>query len=125
MSWDHRKRIQTALWVDLFYVMRKSNERRGVYQVTYPENMLRMALNLSEEPQVYRVKVQDSVEVLLLTMGDVDDPDCGVYSSIHDLPEWIQNKIALLSMLSEKPPTENVPGVGRRIYRDVYWVYKD
>lgn len=122
-----RNLVSTAAQCDLYYVLMKMNEKKGVYQVTFPDNCVRMILKLCSEPLVYRVKLKDtgSIEVLLLTMGDIDDEYCGVYSSTEYLPQWMQDKIAVLSMLSEKPPTEDVPGIGRRIYSDVYWVYKD
>lgn len=122
-----RKHIHTAAQADLYYVTLKINEKKGIYKAGFPDDSIAMILKLCNEPLVYRVKVQSSgsVEVLLLTMGDIDDPYCGVYSSAECLPQWMQDKIAVLSMLSEKPPTEDVPGIGRRIYSDVYWVYKE
>lgn len=122
-----RNLTKTAAQVDAYYVLMKMNEKKGVYQVTFPDDSMRMILKLCEQPLVYRVNMKDNghVEVLLFTMGDIDDEYCGVYSSTDDLPQWMQDKIAVLSMLSEKPPTEDVPGIGRRIYGNVYWVYKD
>jgi hypothetical protein len=39
------------------------------------------------------------------------------------LPDWIREKVTLLAMLSPKPPTEPLAGVGRRITADTYWVF--
>lgn len=75
----------------------------------------------------YRVqiaKVIGIIEVVSLDMESVDDPINGSYDSLSDLPQWMQERIAMLSMLSFKPPTETVPGVGRRIGEFTYWVEK-
>tara|TARA_R110000868_G_scaffold279116_1_gene539158 strand:- start:341 stop:751 length:411 start_codon:yes stop_codon:yes gene_type:complete len=39
------------------------------------------------------------------------------------LPVWIQRRIATLSTLGTTPPMPDIPGVGRRITENVYWVY--
>jgi hypothetical protein len=39
------------------------------------------------------------------------------------LPVWIQRRIATLSTIGTTPPMPDIPGVGRRISEDVYWVY--
>lgn len=43
---------------------------------------------------------------------------------IDDLPDWMQRRIAVLSCMSYEPPTEDIEGIGRRIEKNVYWVYK-
>jgi hypothetical protein len=46
------------------------------------------------------------------------------FPNVSDLPEWITKKIAVLSMCNpDDHPTPDIPGVGRRISRSVYWVY--
>lgn len=52
----------------------------------------------------------------------VDDGVVGFYDSGDDLPDWLQERLSILSMLSPEPPTETIEGVGRRISRFVYWV---
>lgn len=74
----------------------------------------------------YRVAIsqQAFVDVLSLDMQDVDDTLNGMYDDLSDLPSWMQERIAMLNMLSFKPPTETVDGVGRRITEFTYWVQK-
>lgn len=83
--------------------------------------------HMIEDKIFYRIhiaKFLGTVDVLSLEMRDVDDPLNGTYDELSDLPQWMQERIAMLSMLSYEPPTETVPGVGRRISEYTYWVEK-
>lgn len=76
---------------------------------------------------IYRVEISPTtkrVRVLILGMTSVDEIDGGDYNSADDLPQWMQEKLAVLSMMSPKPPTEFVEGVGRRIEMYVYWLVR-
>jgi hypothetical protein len=46
-----------------------------------------------------------------------------MYADTSKLPDWMQEKLAVLTMMSSKPPTEPVDGVGRRINDNIYWVF--
>jgi len=46
-----------------------------------------------------------------------------IYDSVDDLPEWMQQKLALLSGIDCSKPTEELEGIGRRVSDHVYWVY--
>ena len=81
---------------------------------------------LPPDDNIYRVTVnQDTgyVRVACIGLERVDAVVDGNYDSTEDLPDWMQEKLALLSMLSYVPPTEPVSGVGRRINTDIYWVF--
>lgn len=80
-----------------------------------------MRFNFTEG--VYRVCIEpNNVSVLLLGISPVDDSIEGEYADAHALPKWVQERIAVLMMLSPEPPTEEVDGVGRRISETVFWV---
>lgn len=75
---------------------------------------------------VYRVVINDEtklVHVISFGMERVDVSPERVYNSVNDLPEWMQEGVALLMMTSAKPPTNEVDGVGRRIDETTYWLY--
>lgn len=75
----------------------------------------------------YRVSLDSKncgVSVMYLGMDSVDDTMSGIYHSVQELPQWMQERLATLSMLSYEPPTELVTGVGRRISKRTYWVEK-
>jgi hypothetical protein len=79
---------------------------------------------LADDNNIYRVSVcPDGVDVICFGMG-VDTIHDGHYINADVLPKWVQERLAVLMMMSYTPPTEEVEGVGRRISRDVYWVYK-
>ena len=42
---------------------------------------------------------------------------------LEELPQWMQEKVALLMMTSSIPPTVDVEMVGRRINQNTFWVY--
>ena len=75
---------------------------------------------------VYRVVINDEtklVHVISFGMERVDVSPERVYNSVNDLPEWMQEGVALLMMTSAEPPTNEVDGVGRRIDETTYWLY--
>jgi hypothetical protein len=78
------------------------------------------------DDNIYRVIVDNTtghVKVSCIGLESVDAIVDGNYDSVQDLPDWMQEKLTLLSMLSHTPPTEPVAGVGRRINAEVYWVF--
>jgi hypothetical protein len=78
------------------------------------------------DDNIYRVVVNNTtghVKVACIGLESVDAIVDGTYDSVQDLPNWMQEKLTLLSMLSPMPPTEPVAGVGRRINPDIYWVF--
>jgi hypothetical protein len=42
---------------------------------------------------------------------------------INDLPDWITRRVAVLCTMSYEPPTEYVNKIGRRISKNVYWIF--
>ena len=142
-SWRMWRDPMEALRLDIYYIEERpsaiyddtrgnirapvSDRLREVLKHIITHDMLQSTFKmLTSQEAVYRVWLgkDGEVEVLRIGFDTVDDPDCGAYSSVHDLPQWLQDKIAVLSMLSAKPPTEDVVGVGRRIHEYVYWVYR-
>lgn len=71
--------------------------------------------------KTHRVSVApECVEVICLGL---DNPSIErVYPSVEHLPQWMQDRLAVLMMMSFNPPTEHVAGVGRRIDETVFWV---
>jgi hypothetical protein len=73
---------------------------------------------------VYRIFVGSTVEVVCLGIGSADSEVEGVYATTDDLPAWMQERIAVLSMMKVNPPQTKVEGIGMRVDDDVYWVLK-
>ena len=97
-----------------------------VWQVDIRSMSYKMLENIPvvTDDSIYRVSVcTDGVDVVCFGMG-VDTIHDGHYINVDVLPKWVQERLAVLMMMTHTPPTEEVEGVGRRISRDVYWVYK-
>jgi len=81
-------------------------------------------MQLADDNHIYRVSIcPDGVDVVCFGLG-IDTIHDGHYINADVLPKWVQERLAVLMMMTYTPPTEEVEGVGRRISRDVYWVYK-
>jgi len=86
------------------------------------------ALTNQHDSDIYRIHIRDTGEdrnsVICVGMERVDACLEGAYDNLQELPQWVQERIAVLSMLNAKPPTQNIEGVGRRINESTYWVYR-
>ena len=74
---------------------------------------------------LYRVSIDpdtNTVQVSCIGIDRVDSELEGTYLTVEDLPQWVQERIALLMMVDPKPPTPEVEGVGQRIDRYTFWV---
>lgn len=102
----------------------------GAYRpskIGHNEIQLRVILRMligEHEDNIYRVDIGPHIRVLVFGFENVDTDVQGMYYHLDELPQWMQEQIAKLSMMSVVPPTENVEGVGRRITANTYWVYK-
>jgi hypothetical protein len=106
---DDRMRILNRIW------------QSDIYSLSY--KMLEN-IPMVNDDCIYRVSVcPDGVDIVCFGMG-VDTKHDGHYINADVLPKWVQERLAVLMMMTHTPPTEEVEGVGRRISRDVYGVYK-
>jgi DNA relaxase NicK len=46
------------------------------------------------------------------------------YGDVDNLPEWVQNQVAVLMLLDPNNKNSDIEGVGRRITKNVFWIYK-
>lgn len=96
-----------------------------VYQSGYTNEMIRTKESDIEPLHgIFRVSVEvNDVSIVHLGVMNVDLAKEGEYADVHALPKWVQERIAVLMMLSF-PPSQRVEGIGRRISENVYWVYE-
>lgn len=72
----------------------------------------------------YRVSIRGSrIKITCFGVPTVDDDCEGEYDGADDLPDWVQDRLAILMMTPIDKPTSDIRGVGRRISKDVFWVY--
>jgi hypothetical protein len=103
-------------------------DRMRILNRVWQSDLMQMSYEMSgtapADDNIYRVSIcPDGIDVVCFGMG-VDTIHDGHYINADVLPKWVQERLAVLMMMSYTPPTEEVEGVGRRISRDVYWVYK-
>jgi hypothetical protein len=63
--------------------------------------------------------------VVCLGIDNVDSEAEGIYSDTSQLPDWMQDRIAVLSMMKVNPPQTKIEGVGMRVDEHVFWVIKN
>lgn len=76
------------------------------------------------EDNIFRVNIaSEGVDIMCLGLERVDSDVDGYYDCPDDLPDWVQERLAILMMMDATPPTTEVEGVGRRISASIFWVY--
>ena len=79
------------------------------------------------DDNIYRITIADDkeqVSVVCLGIDRLDTPLDDTYPSVDVLPLWVQERLAVLMLLSAVPPTDDVENIGRRISVNRYWVYR-
>jgi len=77
--------------------------------------------------RLYRVLVSPAtgkIDVLCLGIDCVDPEVEGVYANSSLLPAWMQERLAVLSLMKVDPPQTKVEGVGMRVDNATFWVLK-
>mgnify|MGYP003147386344 CR=1 FL=1 len=77
------------------------------------------------DDRIYRVfvnKEKDTIEVVCIGMDKLDVKVEGTYSDIDELPEWLQERLAVLMVSHPQPPTNKIGNFGRRIDENTFWV---
>lgn len=59
---------------------------------------------------------------MCIGMECLDELPDGEYS-MSELPTWVRDKLAALSIMHIPPPPTDVVGIGTRISEYVFWVY--
>lgn len=100
------------------------------YSRGYTANMVRGEIDpdmpARPDTETFRVTLyQDGeVDVMCFALPDVDDIREGRYDSVDALPNWVQERLAILMMIDYRiKPTPHIADVGRRISAGVFWVY--
>ena len=73
----------------------------------------------------YRVNIETdgSIHIICFGLPTVDSNCEGHYDKADDLPNWVQDRLAILMMTPNVKPTPDIRGVGRRISGSVFWIY--
>jgi len=87
---------------------------------------------VTAEPTTYRVVIMPgAVKVELVGVGSMSIPgnnrmEEGWFNSVDDLPQWAQERLSMLMMCvtdKGRDKRNDVPGIGRIISSDIFWIY--
>ena len=111
---------ERSMYVDLFCDLARCNfkDANGNKELSAPEEMILMYVEKTKEEPIYRIFINEDgmVETSCYELLDAFDPELNnSYKSVDELPNWVQDKLAVLMLLDHKKVNEEVKGVGRRI----------
>jgi hypothetical protein len=120
---------EQSLYINLFCDLgrAKFTDEQGKRLISAPEEELLRYIAMIKDNPCYRIKIYEdsSVETTCYDLLDNFKPELdNHYEHLDDLPEWAQNKLAVLMLLDHTKHNEEVKDVGRRISEDIYWVFK-
>jgi hypothetical protein len=120
------EQIEAQVITDLYKSVHSRGER--IHDVLSEANVEALINMLMQKP-IYRLEIHDRTGEVATTCYDLLEnfaPELKQsYNNINELPKWAQEKIAVLMVLDPSKINEEVEGVGRRITRNVYWLYKE
>lgn len=103
----------------LLYVMTKNNMTYFPNSIVYRVEVLPKQRGI---PDPVRQVVEEVTHCRVSSM-DMDDPyDLAGLYRVDTLPDWAQERLAVLMLTSHEPPTVEIDGVGRRINEYTYWI---
>lgn len=88
-----------------------------------PRRLLRMVCD-DQEDYPWRIVIRPStgsVEMYYIGHLPIEGPRIKGYKTLDTAPEWVKDRVAVLSMLEPNVHTSAVFGVGRRVSEYVYW----
>lgn len=122
---------EKKLYVDLFYDLGKcyrNDASVGHALITLPpEREILAYMELMKTTPVYRIQIHGDGNVTTdcYELLDAFSPELEkYYETIDDLPKWVQDRLAVLMLLDYKKSNQEIPNVGRRITKDIFWVMK-
>jgi hypothetical protein len=119
---------EKSLYINLFCDLAKCNFKdvHGHKMLSAPEEVILMYMAQAKEQPIYRIQINNdnTVQTTCYDLLDAFNPELkNYYETLDELPNWVQDKLAVLMLLDHTKVNEEVKGVGRRISKDVYWVF--
>jgi hypothetical protein len=123
-------RKEKSMYIHIFYDLGFCSPELvvgGQRQISAPEHEILDILEMLREEPVYRISLheQGHVNTDCYDMLENFAPDLKKhYESIDELPKWVQDRIAVLMLLDHTQRNEEIKGIGRRINKNIFWVFK-
>jgi len=84
--------------------------------------LMELTGKVSDDEEIWRVVVNElGAKAIYIGLGSRTPIEV---QAVSELPQWMQERVSVLSMLTERPPTAPIEGVGRRVTDTVYWIVK-
>jgi len=74
--------------------------------------------------RVFTMPKSTRIEVVCLGLDSTDSEAEGFYQSVDELPQWMQERLAVLYLIKVDPPQTKIDGVGMRVDENVFWIIK-
>ena len=119
-------RWERELYISFFCDLSYSFMDRGKQQMSAPEHVILAYIERAKKEPIYRVCLNSdgSVQTTCYEMLDAFNPELkSHYESVDELPKWVQDKLAVLMLLDPDKVNEEIESVGRRISKDIFWVF--
>jgi hypothetical protein len=115
-----------SIWYDLVFHAHAGEGYSSSMASTSEQDVLYMLDMITKNP-VYRIKIEDDSSVQTDCYDMLDDfaPELKkFYLSLDELPKWVQDKLAVLMLFDPDKRNEELENIGRRINKNIFWVYK-
>lgn len=118
--------IRAQVITDLFKSVQSKGEK---IHDSLSDHHVETLLNMLKEQPIYRVAIHDRTGEVNTDCYDLLEnfaPELKMrYDTINDMPNWAQAKLAVLMVLDPMKVNNDIEGVGKRISRNIYWLYKE
>ena len=117
------------LYIKVFYDLgfhANWKDASGKKMLSAPEEVLMAYLEMMKTEPIYRIQINqdNTVETDCFEMLDAFNPELKkYYETLDDLPNWVQDKLAVLMLLDPSANNNEIKDVGRRISQSIYWVF--
>ena len=120
-------RREQELYISIFCDLSYTFMDRVKQRASAPEEIIFAYIEKAKKEPIYRIKLNldGSVQTTCYEMLDAFSPELkSFYSSVDEMPKWVQDRIAVLMLLDPDKLNQEVENVGRRISDDIFWVFK-
>lgn len=110
---------------DALALQAQPQDARWVYDQVYWLALELKKAGVDKYERLWRVTLKPGAPIQAVSIDMPISDEDGTEHSFADwdaLPEWMQDRIRALGMITGKPPTDWIDGIGRRMSDDVYWV---
>lgn len=125
-DYKHYKFIEMSIHQDLYDEKRRTHE---LIEIKKLRNETLAILEAIEDKPIYRISIHDRTGKVTTNCYDLIEnfaPELQrEYNDVNEMPTWAKERIAVLMLLDPTRINDDIENVGRRISRNVYWLYKE